>query len=65
MAQEVLLTSAKSKTKEWFDEEGKVVIQVTNEAQPSFLVRPTRRNKNWTVRINKNTALAGERRGLI
>jgi len=26
------LTSAKSKTKEWFDEEGKVVIQVTNEA---------------------------------
>jgi hypothetical protein len=31
-AKRVILTSTKSKTKEWFDEEGKVVIQVRNEA---------------------------------
>lgn len=45
MAKEVLLTSTKSKTKEWFDEEGKVVLQVINDPYPSFLAHPTRSKK--------------------
>jgi hypothetical protein len=45
VAKEVLLTSTKSKTKEWFDEEGKVVLQVINDPYPSFLAHPTRSKK--------------------
>jgi hypothetical protein len=66
VAKEVLGTSTKSKAKERFGEECKDVVRTRKEAYHLYLDRPTRSEKQQLDRsINKYTALAEERTGII
>lgn len=53
MAKDVLGTSIKSQTKEWFDEECKAIIPARNEAYHLHLLHPTRSKKEELDSFNR------------